>query len=352
MPYVYTLVGPKNLERREYEDPPLGPRDVRLQGVISGISHGTEMNLYRGIAPFAVKHFDGEHRLFMPNEEPGFREMCLGYEMVGRVVEVGSDVASVHVGDLVHTATNHRPTTTIDMDANAKSQIPLQVLPESVSPEQAIFAALVGVALTAVHDAQIKVGDHVVLFGLGTIGLIAVQLARLSGAMHITAIDPIAKRRDMAASLGVDEVIDPTAQDPAEVIKFRDGQPRGADVVIEASGNYNALQSALRCAHMASTVVTLGYYTGGATPLQLGEEWHHNRLNLVSSMAVWGCPSRYAPMWDRQRTTRTSLELLERGLIQVEQMVTQSFPYAEAPAAYQFIDEHAEETIKVVLTYE
>ncbi|MBM3188654.1 MAG: zinc-binding dehydrogenase [Chloroflexi bacterium] len=351
MPQEYVLVAPRTLELRDYPERPLGPRDVRLESLLSGISHGTEMNLYRGTAPFAEKHFDGEHRLFMPNEEVGFREMRLGYELVSRVVEVGRDVSEVRVGDLVHTATAHRPTTVVDMDADARAQIPLQVLPPNVTPEEAVFSALIGVALVAVHDAQIKLGDHVVIYGLGAIGLIVAQLARRNGALYIMAVDPIARRREAASRLGVDAVVDPTQEDPAERIKFRAGAPRGADVVIEASGHYAGLQGALRCAHMGGTVVTLGYYQGGATPVCLGEEWHHNRLTLVSSMAVWGCPSRSYPMWDRPRATRTVFELLDRGMVQVEDLITQRFPYRDAPAAYRHIDEHPEETIKVVLEY-
>ena len=351
MPKAYYLVGPRTFELREYDDPPLGPRDVRLESVLSGISHGTELNLYRGTAPFAEKHFDREHRLFMPNEERAFRPMRLGYEMVSRVAAVGSEVTEVRVGDLVHSATPHGPTTTINMDQNARAQIPMQALPAGVSPRQAVFSALVGVALVAIHDAQIKVGDHVAVFGLGTIGLITVQLARLSGATYVAAVDPIAMRREVAASFGADEVIDPTQCDPGEVLKFRDG-PHGVDVAIEASGTYPALQQAIRSAHMGGTVVTLGYYQGGASAVFLGEEWHHNRLNLVSSMGVWNCPSRYYPMWDRPRVAHTVMELLAQGKVQVEQLITQTFPYSQVPEAYRFIDEHPTETIKAVLTYE
>ncbi|NLD74574.1 MAG: oxidoreductase, partial [Chloroflexi bacterium] len=52
MPKAYVLTGPRTLEYREYALAPLGPRDVRLTGVVSGISHGTELNLWRGTAPF------------------------------------------------------------------------------------------------------------------------------------------------------------------------------------------------------------------------------------------------------------------------------------------------------------
>ncbi|MBC7237448.1 MAG: zinc-binding dehydrogenase [Chloroflexi bacterium] len=351
MSQAYFLTAPRTFELRELPDPLLGPRDVRLRSVLSGISHGTEMNLYRGTAPFAEKHFDREHRLFMPNEEPGFRPMRLGYEMVSRVVEVGREVREVRVGDLVHTATPHGTATVVNLDEDASKEIPMQVLPPGVSPEEGVLVALIGVALAAVHDAQIKVGDHVAIFGLGAIGLIALQLARLNGASYLMAVDPIAKRRQAAEALGADEVIDPAERDPAEMLKFRPNAPHGADVVIEASGHYAGLQGALRTAHMGGTVVTLGYYQGGATPVRLGEEWHHNRLQLVSSMAVWGCPSRYHPMWDRRRISRTSIELLERGQVRVKQLVTQRFPFLEAPVAYQFIDDHPEETIKVVLDY-
>lgn len=349
MPERYMLVAPRTFALRSYDDPPLGPRDVRLKSVLSGISHGTELNLYRGTSPFAEKHFDGEHRLFVPNEESGFRESGLGYELVSRVVETGSAVDEVKVGDLVHTATRHQPITVINLDA--QSSIPLHVLPANVSPEQAVFGALIGVALIAIQDAQIKVGDHVAVFGLGAIGLIAIQLARLNGALHITAIDPIAMRRSLALDLGVDEVIDPREQDPAVLLKFRQGAPHGVDVAIEASGHYAGLQGALRCAHMGGKIVTLGYYQGGAAAIFLGEEWHHNRLTLISSMGVWNCPSRYYPMWDRARITRTAFALLDKRWIQVERLVTQRFPYAQAPEAYRFIDERPDETIKAVLVY-
>lgn len=63
MPQAYTLTGPCQFELRECELPDLGPHDVCLQSMISGISHGTELNLYRGRAPFASKHFDEAHRL-------------------------------------------------------------------------------------------------------------------------------------------------------------------------------------------------------------------------------------------------------------------------------------------------
>jgi threonine dehydrogenase-like Zn-dependent dehydrogenase len=69
-------------------------------------------------------------------------------------------------------------------------------------------------------------------------------------------------------------------------------------------------------------------------------------------MGVWQCPSRYHPMWDRPRVSRTVMELLARSAVRVEELITQTFPYDRAPEAHRFIDEHPEETIKAVLSYE
>ena len=69
-------------------------------------------------------------------------------------------------------------------------------------------------------------------------------------------------------------------------------------------------------------------------------------------MGVWNCPSRYYPMWDRRRAADTVLDLLYRGMVDVASLVTQRFPYEQAPDAYHFIDAHPAETIKAVLTYE
>lgn len=348
MPQAYTLTGPRQFELRAYELPDLGPHDVRLQSLISGISHGTELNLYRGGSPFASKHFDGAHRLFMPNDQQEHPVGRLGYEMVSRVVEVGSAVTSMHAGDLVHSATNHQPMTIVNLECDASGEIPLQVL--DMPAERAIFCALAGVALVAIQDAQVKLGDHVVVFGLGVIGLLVAQMARLSGAAQVTAVDPIARRRELAAAYGVAETIDPTQADPAVVLKCT-ADHQVPDVIIEASGSYNGLQGALRAAPMGGTIVTLGYYQGPATPITLGEEWHHNRLTLISSMGVWGCPSRYYLMWDRRRVSRTAFNLLASGQLNVDGMITQRFPYDQMPQAFRLIDEHPDQVIKVVLTY-
>src|SRR4029453_9498622 len=115
---------------------------------------------------------------------PGPSAACpvtVGYEMVSEVNEVAPDVHEVKVGDLVHTGTPHQEETVLDVAASLEATYPLVRLPTAERPERALFISLAAVALQAVHDAEMKLGDAVSVHGLGTIGLLTVQMCRLEG---------------------------------------------------------------------------------------------------------------------------------------------------------------------------
>ena len=111
MPQEIKLTAPRQVTLVTYEDAPLKPDEIRAQAVLSGISHGTEMNLYRGTSPFDNKIFDTDLRLFLPRTEPA-PALELGYEWVGRVTEVGAQVSHLKPGDLIHMLLPHRETQT------------------------------------------------------------------------------------------------------------------------------------------------------------------------------------------------------------------------------------------------
>jgi 2-desacetyl-2-hydroxyethyl bacteriochlorophyllide A dehydrogenase len=352
------LAGPRDLQFHPYEEAPLKPGEVRARAVLSGISHGTELNLYRGTSPFDRKRFDPDLRLFLEGTDRPSYPMGLGYEWVGRVTKVGENVGrnailptetGFAVGDLVHLPANHRPTHTF-CAGERRSLGAIVPLPDGLTPERAIVLALAGVALQAVHDAHVKLGDRVAVFGLGAIGLLAIQLARLDGAAWVDAVDPLPARRALAETLGADRTLDPNANDVGYEIKSASPH-HGDDVAIEVSGHYPALHEAIRCVRMAGTVVATGYYQGGGSALRLGEEWHHNRVTMISSMGVWGCPHRDHPAWDRGRVHETAADLLATGRLRTDGFITHRFPFARAPEAYALIDQHPDQVIKVVLTY-
>jgi 2-desacetyl-2-hydroxyethyl bacteriochlorophyllide A dehydrogenase len=341
------LEGPRTLRLQDEEAPGLGPREVRVRALVSGISHGTELNLYRGTSAFADRMFDRDLRAFVRPDPPRpAYPATLGYELVGTVDEIGAEVRELQPGDLVHVGAPHRDETVLDLDVAAASTYPPVLLPAGGPLERWLFVSLGAVALVAAHDARIKLGDHVAVIGLGAIGLLVVQMARRAGAHRISAVDPVASRRELAKQLGADEVFDPPG---AVAIKRSAG---GADVAIETSGVAAGLQDAIAAARLGGTVVTVGFYQGGAPELRLGEEWHHNRLDLVSSMGAWGAPHRNFPAWDRPRVMRTVVDLLASGALRVDGLPVRHFPFEQAVEAYGWLDANPNEAVKVALTYD
>ena len=352
MPRTLVLDGPRRLRLSDQPSRPLRRGEVRLRSLLSGISHGTELSLYRGTSAFSDKVFDRGLRAFVaPHAGTATAyPVTLGYEMVSEVVEVGPDVVAVRVGDLVHTGTPHQDETVLDVAASLQATYPLVVLPSGERMERALFVSLAAVALQAVHDAQIKLGDAVSVHGLGTIGLLTIQMCRLEGIQNVLGIDPDPKRRDLAAGLGATAVLDP-GEGPLGLRIRELNAGRGVDVAIEVSGAYDALQGALSAAGLGGTVVAAGFYQGGAATVRLGEEFHHNRLSLIASVGAWGAPHRNAPLWDRRRVLDTATRLLYTDRVSVDGLLDMRFPFEEAPAAYRWLDEHPHGSVKVALDY-
>jgi threonine dehydrogenase-like Zn-dependent dehydrogenase len=186
------LDGPRQLQLVEQDSPPLQAGEARLRARLSGISHGTELNLYRGTSAFMDKVFDRGLRAFVtpPAGSAAAYPVTLGYEMVSEVVEVAPDVTDVKVGDLVHTGTPHQEETVLDVATSLATTYPLVVLPTDERLERALFISLAAVALQAVHDAEIKLGDSVSVHGMGAIGLMAIQMCLLEGIQNVFAVDP------------------------------------------------------------------------------------------------------------------------------------------------------------------
>jgi 2-desacetyl-2-hydroxyethyl bacteriochlorophyllide A dehydrogenase len=353
MPRTLILEGPRQLRLADMPTRPLRPGEIRLRARLSGISHGTELSLYRGTSAFTDKVFDRGLRAFVVPHAGSVATypVTLGYEMVGEVTEVAPDISEVAVGDLVHTGTPHQEETVLDVGASLEATYPLVRLPTPDRLERAVFISLAAVALQAVHDAELKLGDAVSVHGLGAIGLLTVQMCRLEGIQNVFALDPDPARRKLATGLGASHVLDPTNEHPVglQIRDLNDGA--GVDVAIEVSGSDRGLQGALAAAGLGATVVAAGFYQGGAANVRLGEEFHHNRLSLIASIGAWGAPDRHAPLWHRRRVMATATRLLYTDRVSVEGLLGRRFPFDQAPEAYRWIDTHPQDTIKVAFTY-
>ena len=291
---VVTFVGPRTVALTAEEERPPGENDVRVQTLYSGISAGTELTGFRGSNPYLTKRWDARRRLFVAGESSfSYPLEGWGYEEVGRIVEVGSAVERLRPGVVVWGMWGHRSTTLVP-----EERAEACVLPEGLSPKIGVFAHIGAVALNAVLDADIHVGETVAVFGQGVPGLLATQFARLNGA-EVVAVDGVTRRLELARQLGAAHVVDFTQESAAERLKeLTNG--RGADVLIELSGSYHALHEAIRATAYNSRVVSAGFYQGEAVGVSLGEEFHHNRIQVVCSQ-VDGISSQLSGRWNLAR---------------------------------------------------
>src|SRR5687767_52592 len=107
---VVVFIQPRTLGFESYDDVVLKPNEVRLRTLYSGISAGTELTAYRGSNPYLHKQWDSSRKLFIPAEQPAlaYPVSGWGYEEVGEVVELGSEVQNVSMGDIIFGTWGHR----------------------------------------------------------------------------------------------------------------------------------------------------------------------------------------------------------------------------------------------------
>ncbi|MCU0729348.1 MAG: zinc-binding dehydrogenase [Sphingopyxis sp.] len=323
------LNGPRDLAFVDDAVQPLGADEVRIATLFSGISAGTELTQYRGTSPFMNRQWDESRRLFVDGAISwSYPVRNLGYEEVGEIVELGSAVTGLSIGQHVYGTWNHRTHHVADA-GYARDRL----MPPGAEPRTGIFSHIGAVAINGVHDAEIRIGDVVAVFGLGVPGQIVCQAARAAGA-EVIAIDPSAERRDVAISLGAHHAL--PAQGAAEAIKDMTGG-RGADVCIEVSGAAPALSEAIRAVAWSSRVVSMGFFQGDVAGLRLGEEFHHNRVQLVCSQ-ISGVAPGGSHRWSKPRLWRTAIELQHRGVLNLLPLITHVAPFAEAPALFARLD--------------
>lgn len=342
--------GKDDIRIEEVERPHAGVGEAVIRVTLTTIC-GTDLHIVRGEYPVA----------------PG---LVIGHEPVGVIEELGAGVYGYEIGDRVLVGaitpcgqcraclSGHasqcghgegyealggwRFGNTIN-GAQAEyllvpsAQANLAKIPDELDDEQVVLLAdIASTGIGGAEAAKIRIGDAVVVFAQGPIGLCATAGAKLMGASLIIGVDGDSHRLAMSQSMGADVILDYREVDVvAEVKKLTGG---GADVAIEALGTQQTFESALRCLRPAGTLSSLGVYSG---KLQIPYEAFAAGIGdhrIVTSL----CPGGKERM-------RRLMDVVRHDRIDFRSLLTHTFSLDQIGEAYKLFGDRADGVLKVAI---
>jgi 2-desacetyl-2-hydroxyethyl bacteriochlorophyllide A dehydrogenase len=332
---------PYEIELIQSPLPVPGEEEVLIKTQISAISSGTELLVYRGEFPPKLAVDATIPALTRPFGYP----LPYGYASVGQVVEIGRSVKKELLGRSVFCFHPHE-----SHYVNRQDQ--LITLPDDIDPVNAAFLATMETVVNFLMDGRPVIGENVVVFGLGIVGLLTTALLSRLPLGNLVGLDPHPLRRANAKKAGAHVVLNPEAPDAFEkerkVLKAVSGEG-GADLVFELSGNPAALNQALAIAGLGSRIVIGSWYGTKTAELDLGGSFHRNRIRLISSQ-VSTLAAQYSDRWTKLRRIKVALDMIRR--LNPARFVTHRFEVTRARDAYDLLDKRPQEASQVLLTYD
>jgi threonine dehydrogenase-like Zn-dependent dehydrogenase len=197
-------------------------------------------------------------------------------------------------------------------------------------------------ALQISLDAGIRYSEVAAVLGLGPVGILTAILLSRSGA-NVFASDPKPWRREAARACGLEAV---TPERLRDAVRAAAGE-RGADVVVEATGNPDVLGASLGLLSTEGVAIVASWYGAKPVTLPLGAEFHRRRLEIRSSQVstIGGRAAR----WDRRRRLETTRALLAE--LPLSRLSSHTFPLERAREAYAAIDRGDDGVVHVALSY-
>jgi threonine dehydrogenase-like Zn-dependent dehydrogenase len=312
----------------EYPVAPLPAGHVRVRTVTSAISPGTEMTYIGAGAtnPYLHKRWDPDLRVFVAGKPSVEYPIVFGYRAAGEVVDGGT--SAVQVGTRVYGKWRHSELVALPADVALDQRIP-----DGLSFDDGVdLAQMAPIGMNAIAYAGDELrGTPTVVFGAGPVGLIVAQLAAASGASAVHVVDRLASRLEIAKSCRLETLLSADGVDVARELKLRLGAETIA-VVFECSGSTRALQEAIRTARRRGRVVAVGFYQGEAAGLFLGDEFHHNGVEIRSAQI-----GNIHPAWSMALLRARVIEIALSGRLALGGLPRVTFPVDKAADAFAAI---------------
>ena len=250
-----------------------------------------------------------------------------GYSTTGVIIEVGEGVQGLAVGDRVAMSwTTHNRYVAVPQNNVYK-------LPDEVSFSAGALVHIGTFPMAAIRKTNFEFGESAIVMGCGVLGLIAVQLLRIAGAVPVIAVDPNPERRAQAMKFGADYALDPFADGFRETVKkLTNG---GAKVAIEVTGNGPALDMVLDCMARFGRVALLGCTRSSEFTIDYYRKVHGPGITLVGAHTNARPVHESSEGWWTQRDDAEALIAFHRaGRLNFETMVEETYSPVEAPAVY------------------
>jgi threonine dehydrogenase-like Zn-dependent dehydrogenase len=303
-------------------------------------------------------------------------DLPLGYTSIGTVEAIGDEVSGLAPGDRVLGDGPHASHWLVTQAAPASEyalvaehEHGLLPVPDEVDDASAAFAILGDVALHAVQRARIAIGESVAVHGQGVVGLIALRLARLSGAYPLIGVDVVDERLRVSKLYGASNVVNASSEDVAAAIHAATPVPRrfagvaaagleptsGADVQIHATSRIDVVPTILQSAADRGRIVIAGATAawpdpGPTIPLSL-DLLLRREIAVVGSYETGVAASHPYWPWARSRNHAIVLDLIRRGELDVRPMISHVVPYRDAPAIYDLLAAGGEGWLSVAFTW-
>lgn len=327
----------------EYEPTPLPDGHVRVRTVMSGISPGTEMTFLGSNAsnPSLRKPWNPELRIFEPGAPTLDHPFAFGYRAAGEVVDAGT--TNVGIGTRVYGNWRHTELVAIPADRARAQAVPAELTWDDAIDLGQMGPICVNAALHGRDEAR---GRPAVVIGAGPIGLITAQIVRAQGAASVQVVDRLPERLAIAEHLGLETFLAADGIDVAAAIKRRHGV-NGVPVAWECSGSVQALATAVRCVAQLGMVVAVGFYQGRADALELGDEFHHNAVRILSAQIGIG---NMIGGLDRPALQQRTIALVESGAVKLGELPRTPMPVEAARDAFEAL-RRPREVFQVTLAY-
>ncbi len=328
--------GPRQVGIHEEEMPVLKSGDVMVRSISSAISPGTELLIYRDQAP---KGFSTDATIASLAGEIDY-PFKYGYCMVGEIIQLGADVDAQWLGKRVFAFNPHESHFSATIND-------LQPVHDSIATDDAVFLPNMETAVNFVMDGKPLIGERVAVFGQGIVGILTTSLLAEFPLSKLITIDNYAERRNASLAAGADQSFPP--QDLAHLRElWAEPDIQGADLLFELSGSPEALNAAIQLAGFGSRIVIGSWYGEKISPLELGREFHRNRIRMLSSQVSTLAPE-FQSRWNKRRRFEVALNKI--AAIKPSRFITHRFSLEQAAEAYHLLDQQPEEVIQIIIDY-